>query len=216
MTAMIAVLRPFDQSLLERMREVDPVVQRYRARFALFDWNAIDPPEKRGPGHPKSAYIKAALVRIKEHLLSTSRGPSLPAGSPTLRPGTGLSPTRGLASNTSTRQSLVTRGGDTGHKQLIGLRKQDTHRGNSGPRFEIVVGRFDAHALATPLGEKSPTLTGALASMEMRTVAASLSAAALTRLTCSKIASLAASFFGVCSWPLWYALPDGGNQTMKL
>lgn len=73
---MIPVLRPFDQSTLERMREVDPIVQRYRARFALFDWSASDPPKKRGPGnpgHPKSAYIKAALVRIKEHLLSTPR-----------------------------------------------------------------------------------------------------------------------------------------------
>ena len=56
------------------MREVDPIVQRYRACFALFDWSAIDPPRKRGPGkpgHPKSASVKAALVRIKEHLLST-------------------------------------------------------------------------------------------------------------------------------------------------
>jgi hypothetical protein len=76
MSAMIAGLRPFDQSLLERLREADPVVQRYRARFTLFDWSAIDPPRKRGPGnpgHPKSAYIKAALVRINEHLLSTPR-----------------------------------------------------------------------------------------------------------------------------------------------
>jgi hypothetical protein len=76
---MIAVLRPFDQSTLERMREADPIVQRYRARFALFDWSTIDPPGKRGPGnagHPMSAYIKAALVRINEHLYSTPRGPA--------------------------------------------------------------------------------------------------------------------------------------------
>jgi hypothetical protein len=74
MTAIIPVWRAFDQSLLEQMREVDPIVQRYRARFALFDWSAIDPPRKRGPGnpgHPMSAYIKAALVRINEHLPST-------------------------------------------------------------------------------------------------------------------------------------------------
>jgi hypothetical protein len=73
---MIAILHPFDQSLLERLREADPVVQRYHARFALFDWRTIDPPRKHGPGnpgHPKSAYIKAALVRINEHLLSTPR-----------------------------------------------------------------------------------------------------------------------------------------------
>ncbi len=76
MPTMIPVLRPFDQSTLEHMREADPVVQRYRARFALFDWSAIDPPRKRGPGypaHPKSAYLKAALVRIHEHHLTTPR-----------------------------------------------------------------------------------------------------------------------------------------------
>jgi hypothetical protein len=39
------------------MREVDPIVQRYRARFAPFDRSAIDPPRQPGnPGHPKSAY----------------------------------------------------------------------------------------------------------------------------------------------------------------
>jgi hypothetical protein len=59
-----------------RLRDIDPVVQRYRARFALFAWSDIDPPPKRGPGrpgHPTSAYLKAALVRINEHLLSTPR-----------------------------------------------------------------------------------------------------------------------------------------------
>ena len=76
MTTIIPVVRPFDQSTLQHMRDVDPVVQRYRARFALFDWSAIDPPAKRGPGrpaHPPSAYLKAALVRISEHLHSTPR-----------------------------------------------------------------------------------------------------------------------------------------------
>jgi hypothetical protein len=76
MSAMIPVLRPFDQSTLEQMRQVDPIVQRYRALFALFDWSSIDPPRKPGPGnpgHPKSAYVKAALVRIHEHLLTTPR-----------------------------------------------------------------------------------------------------------------------------------------------
>jgi hypothetical protein len=76
MTSMIPDARPFDQSTLQRMRDADPVVQRYRARFALFDWRCIDPPPKRGPGrpaHPTSAYLKAALVRISEHHLSTPR-----------------------------------------------------------------------------------------------------------------------------------------------
>ena len=76
MSAIIAGLRSFDQSILQRMRDADPIVQRYRARFALFDWSAIDPLRKHGPGnpgHPKSAYLKALLVRIGEHLLSTPR-----------------------------------------------------------------------------------------------------------------------------------------------
>jgi hypothetical protein len=76
MPPIIPISRPFDQSTLQQMRDADPVVQRYRARFALFDWSAIDAPRKRGPGKPahlKSAYLKAALVRISEHHLSTPR-----------------------------------------------------------------------------------------------------------------------------------------------
>jgi hypothetical protein len=76
MRPIIPAVRPFDQSTLEQIRNADPIVQRYRARFALFDWSAIDPPRKRGPGnpgHPKSAYLKAALVRSNEHLLTTPR-----------------------------------------------------------------------------------------------------------------------------------------------
>jgi Transposase DDE domain len=72
----IPISRQFDQSTLGKIIDADPVVQRYRARFALFDWSAIDPPRKRGPGspaHPKSAYLKAALVRISEHHLTTPR-----------------------------------------------------------------------------------------------------------------------------------------------
>src|SRR5204863_10201089 len=68
--------RPFNPSTLQQMRDADPVVQRYRARFALFDWSTIDAPRPRGPGrpaHPASAYLKAALVRISEHLLTTPR-----------------------------------------------------------------------------------------------------------------------------------------------
>jgi Transposase DDE domain len=76
MPPIIPISRHFDQSTLSKMIDADPVVQRYRARFALFDWSSIDPPRKRGPGapaHPTSAYLKAALVRISEHHLSTPR-----------------------------------------------------------------------------------------------------------------------------------------------
>ncbi len=76
MTSIIPSSHQFDQSTLGCMIDADPVVQRYRARFAHFDWSAIDAPRKRGPGnpgHPKSAYLKAALVRISEQRLSTPR-----------------------------------------------------------------------------------------------------------------------------------------------
>ncbi len=76
MTSIIASSYHFDQSTLGSMIDADPVVQRYRARFALFDWSAIDAPRTRGPGrpaHPTNAYLKAALVRISEHHLSTPR-----------------------------------------------------------------------------------------------------------------------------------------------
>src|SRR6266702_4132481 len=76
MPPIIPISRHFDQSTLSKMLDADSVVQRYRARFALFDWSSIDPPRKRGPGrpaHPTRAYLKAALVRISEHHLSTPR-----------------------------------------------------------------------------------------------------------------------------------------------
>jgi len=38
-------------------------------------------------------------------------------------------------------------GGDTRQKEFIRLGNQDTYRGHSGTGFEIVVSRFDAHAL---------------------------------------------------------------------
>src|SRR5260221_14635152 len=61
MPPIIPISRQFDQSTLEQMRDADPVV----SRFALFDWSAIDPPRKRGPGspaHPKSASLKKELI----------------------------------------------------------------------------------------------------------------------------------------------------------
>jgi len=66
----------FDQSTLGKLIDADPVVQRYRQLFTLFDWSALDPVATTGPGrpaHPLSAYIKALLVRIGEHLSSTPR-----------------------------------------------------------------------------------------------------------------------------------------------
>ncbi len=66
----------FDQSTLGKLIDADPVVQRYRQLFALLDWSAVDPVATTGPGrpaHPLSAYVKALLVRIGEHLSSTPR-----------------------------------------------------------------------------------------------------------------------------------------------
>ena len=62
----------FDQSTLSLLLEHDPVVQRYRTFFALFDWSQV--PERDAkrvwPGprpHPPSAYVKALLVKLCEH-----------------------------------------------------------------------------------------------------------------------------------------------------
>ena len=67
----------FDQSTLGKLIDTDPVVQRYRTLFALFDWTVLQPVARpSGPGrpaHPPSAYVKALLVRIGEHLSSTPR-----------------------------------------------------------------------------------------------------------------------------------------------
>jgi hypothetical protein len=62
---------PLDQYTLACLREADPVVQHYRAFFALFDWCQIDHQDatrrKRGPRpHPTSAYLKAFLVGLCE------------------------------------------------------------------------------------------------------------------------------------------------------
>src|SRR5713226_6399914 len=77
MTPIIPISQQFDQPTLGKLMDADPVVQRYRTLFALFDWTALDPPAMpSGPGrpaHPPSAYVKALLVRIGEHLSSTPR-----------------------------------------------------------------------------------------------------------------------------------------------
>jgi hypothetical protein len=61
----------FDQHTLTLMQEHEPVVQRYRQFFALFDWSAVpEPPlDHSHPGkrpHPQSAYVKALLLKIEE------------------------------------------------------------------------------------------------------------------------------------------------------
>src|SRR6266702_3527925 len=77
MPPIIPISRQFDQTMLGKLIDTDPVVQRYRTLFALFDWTALEQPAKpSGPGrpaHPPSAYVKALLVRIGEHLGSTPR-----------------------------------------------------------------------------------------------------------------------------------------------
>ncbi len=77
MPPIIPSSQQFDQPTLSKLIDADPIVQRYRTRFALFDWTALDPPAKPSspgrPAHPPSAYVKALLVRIGEHLSSTPR-----------------------------------------------------------------------------------------------------------------------------------------------
>jgi len=57
--------------VLDLLRACDPVVQRYRAFFAHLDWAAITEPApcRPRPGrepHPRTAYIKALLVKLCE------------------------------------------------------------------------------------------------------------------------------------------------------
>lgn len=66
----------FDQSTLAALLEHDPLIQEYRAFFALFDWSVIERWQAarsgRGrPPHPASAYLKAFLLRIREGLQYT-------------------------------------------------------------------------------------------------------------------------------------------------
>ena len=77
MAPIIPISQRFDQPTLSKIIDADTLVQRYRALFALFDWTALEPavtPARPGrPAHPPSAYVKALLVRIGEHLGSTPR-----------------------------------------------------------------------------------------------------------------------------------------------
>jgi hypothetical protein len=78
LVAMIPYSRVFDQQTLSRLLEHDPLVQRYRAFFALFDWRVVpDPsPDPSRPGmrpHPPSAYLKALLLKLEEGLTYCTR-----------------------------------------------------------------------------------------------------------------------------------------------
>lgn len=68
----------FDQSTMRKLLEHDPLVQRYRAFFALFDWSvvpepAIDPSQPGKRPHPQSAYVKALLLKLEEGLASCTQ-----------------------------------------------------------------------------------------------------------------------------------------------
>src|SRR6266705_2480121 len=78
LTSMIPNSRVFDQHTLRLMQDHDPVVQRYRAFFALFQWSMVpDPPVKPSqPGkrpHPQSAYVKALLLKLNEGFASCTQ-----------------------------------------------------------------------------------------------------------------------------------------------
>ncbi len=75
---MIPASLVFDQSTMTALLEHDPLVQDYRAFFALLDWSPVEQWQAqhsaRGrPAHPESAYLKAFLLRIREGLSYTSQ-----------------------------------------------------------------------------------------------------------------------------------------------
>src|SRR5947209_6320030 len=68
---MILYSETFDQDILAKMCQYDPVVVFYRTFFDLIDWRPFiscpSLPAKRGrPAHPEIAYIKALFVKIVE------------------------------------------------------------------------------------------------------------------------------------------------------
>lgn len=68
----------FDQQTMTHLLEHDPLVQRFRAFFALFDWSVVpEPPLNRSrPGkrpHLRSAYLKALLLKVVEDLTTCTR-----------------------------------------------------------------------------------------------------------------------------------------------
>jgi hypothetical protein len=68
----------FDQSTMAALLAHDPLIQDYRAFFALLDWSVVEQWEagrsSRGrPAHPESAYLKIFLIRIREGMLYTAQ-----------------------------------------------------------------------------------------------------------------------------------------------
>ncbi len=68
----------FDQRTMRKLMEHDPVVQRSRGFFALFDWSqapdpAIDPSRPGKRPHPQSAYLKALLLKREEGISSCTQ-----------------------------------------------------------------------------------------------------------------------------------------------
>jgi hypothetical protein len=68
---MITISSSLDQSQLSQLQAIDPLIQRYRALFALLDWSQVPArsTERAWPGpcpHPETAYIKALLVKLCE------------------------------------------------------------------------------------------------------------------------------------------------------
>src|SRR5215472_15770960 len=73
LVTMIPYSRVFDQQTMTHMLQHDPLVQRSRAFFALFDWSVVPEPvtDPSRPGkrpHPQAAYIKALLLKVAEGL----------------------------------------------------------------------------------------------------------------------------------------------------
>lgn len=69
---MIPPAGPLDQPIRHWLRDHDPVVQRYRAFFALLDWSQVPErhPQRPWSGsspQPVAAYIKVLLVKVCEH-----------------------------------------------------------------------------------------------------------------------------------------------------
>jgi hypothetical protein len=75
---MIPASACFDQSTMTALLAHDPLIQDYRAFFALLDWSVVERWEAerspRGrPAHPERAYLKAFLIRLREGMLYTTQ-----------------------------------------------------------------------------------------------------------------------------------------------